>query len=216
MEYPKIYRFSITTAKDRGEMDLFRASHKLNVACRHAIESAIRENFDGMRLKKSCLRPVMEKYGADRVNWVLANTVRQKEYDGRFCADNKKWAESFHFPDSDVSGRDLRLDFVVDSHPAVLDGFIRLTRQEHKGDREKAERIKKPGETERPDKPEKPEKSEEPDKPERLEKSEEPDKSERPEKPQKPGNRPTIKEQLSAPQSPGSRPRAKTKTMEVR
>ena len=49
-------------------------------------ETAIRENFDGMHLKKECLNTVMEEYGPDRMDWVLANTVRHLEYDGRFQA----------------------------------------------------------------------------------------------------------------------------------
>ena len=84
MEYPQIYRSSITEAQEKNETELFRASHKLNIDCKNAIETAIRENFDGMRLKKTCLRPVLEEFGADRMNWVLANTVQQNEYDGRF------------------------------------------------------------------------------------------------------------------------------------
>ncbi len=99
MEYPQIYRSSITEAREKNETELFRASHKLNIDCKNAIETAIRENFDGMRLKKTCLRPVLEEFGADRMNWVLANTVQQKEYDGRFSRENKEWAKSFQFPE---------------------------------------------------------------------------------------------------------------------
>ena len=56
--------------------ELFRASHKLNIDCKNAIETAIRENFDGMRLKKTCLRPVLEEFGADRMNWVLPEAYK--------------------------------------------------------------------------------------------------------------------------------------------
>ncbi len=130
MEYPQIYRSSITEAREKNETELFRASHKLNIDCKNAIETAIRENFDGMRLKKNCLRPVLEEFGADRMNWVLANTVQQKEYDGRFSRENKEWAKSFQFPEGGASGYDTRWEFIVESHPAVLDGFISLARRE--------------------------------------------------------------------------------------
>lgn len=141
MEYPQIYRQSITEARERNETELFRASHKINIACKNAIETAIRENFDGMHLKKGCLQPVLEGFGADRVNWVLANTVQQKEYDGRFSRENKEWAGSFQFPESNASGYDMRWDFIVESHPAVLDGFISMARREQAADRAKPEKT---------------------------------------------------------------------------
>lgn len=130
MEYPKIYRLSVTEARAREETGLFRASHKLNIACKDAIEAAIHDNFDGMHLKKECIKPVLEAYGTDRVSWVLANTVQQKEYDGRFSRDNKEWAKTFPIPQNDIQGFDLRREYLIDSHPAVLDGFIGLVRRE--------------------------------------------------------------------------------------
>ena len=136
MEYPEIYKLSATEARAREETGLFRASHKLNIACKCAVETAIRENFDGFHLKGGCIKPVIAEYGIDRVDWVLANTVQTKMSDGRFSRDNKAWAETFPIPGSDNSVFEPRLDYVVESHPAVLDGFIGLVRRER--DREKA------------------------------------------------------------------------------
>ena len=48
MEYPQIYKRSPAEAREREETALFRESHKLNIACKKAVEAAIRENFDGM------------------------------------------------------------------------------------------------------------------------------------------------------------------------
>lgn len=143
MEYPQLYKPSLAEAIDRNEKDLFRASHKLNIACKKAVETAIRENFDGMHLKTGCIAQVLEEYGTDRVNWVLANTVQQKDYDGRFSRDNKEWAKSFPVPESGASGYDLRCDFIVESHPAVLDGFIHLARKEQAMEQEKPEKAGK-------------------------------------------------------------------------
>ena len=136
MEYPEIYKLSAAEARAREETALFRASHKLNIACKHAVEAAIRENFDGLHLKGGCIRPVIEEYGIDRVDWVLANTDQTKQLDGRFSRDNKAWAETFPIPESGNPVFEPRLDYVVESHPAVLDGFISLVRQER--GREKA------------------------------------------------------------------------------
>lgn len=136
MEYPQIYKLSPEEARARGETALFRESKRMNVACKEAIEAAIRENFDGMHLKKECIRPVMEEYGIDRVEWVLANTLRHLNYDGRFSRSNKEWAGSFAIPESGTQGYDPGLDFIVGSHPAVLDGFVNLVRREREAARE--------------------------------------------------------------------------------
>lgn len=136
MEYPQIYKLSPEEARARGETALFRESKRMNVACKEAIEEAIRENFDGMHLKKECIRPVMEEYGIDRAEWVLANTLRHLNYDGRFSRSNKEWAGSFAIPESGTQGYDPGLDFIVGSHPAVLDGFVNLVRREREAERE--------------------------------------------------------------------------------
>ena len=140
MEYPQIYKLSPEEARARGETALFRESKRMNVACKEAIETAIRENFDGMHLKKECIRPVMEEYGPDRVEWVLANTLRHLNYDGRFSRSNREWADSFAMPESGTQGYDPGLDFIVGSHPAVLDGFVDLVRREREEAREQPEK----------------------------------------------------------------------------
>ena len=88
-DYPTIYRQTIAQAKANGDMELYRASHKENIACSKAIDEAIRNNFDGMHLNDSTADGVIQEYGIDRVIYVLANTLQQKEYDGRFSAVNK-------------------------------------------------------------------------------------------------------------------------------
>ena len=145
MEHPQVYKRSPEEAGAVGETALFRKSHKLNIACKKAIEDAVRKNFDGMHLKKECVRPVMEEYGPDRVEWVLANTIQHFEYDGRFSHSNKEWAGSFAIPESDSDGCDRRLDFIVGSHPAVLDGFVDLVRCEREAVKEQPKKpsIKK-------------------------------------------------------------------------
>ena len=69
--YP--YPYSAAEARKRNELSLWRESHKANIACRDAIEDAIRRNFDGMYLNEDCLAPVLTAYGYKRTAWVLAN-----------------------------------------------------------------------------------------------------------------------------------------------
>ena len=138
MEYPQVYELSPAEARARGETSLFRESKKMNVACKAAIEAAVRKNFDGMHLKKECIRPVMEDYGSDRVEWVLANTLQHLNYDGRFSRSNKEWAGSFDT--GSLHSSDRGLDFIVESHPAVLDGFVSLVREEREAVRKQQEK----------------------------------------------------------------------------
>lgn len=118
-DYPYLYLGSADEARRYNEMDQWRESHRHNIACKQAIEKAIRIGFDGMHLDRDCAKSVIEEYGYKRVGWVLANTLQQKKEDGRFKRRNKEWAASTFIPQSHRN-----YDFTVDSHPAVLDGFV--------------------------------------------------------------------------------------------
>ena len=120
-----LYPYSSAEARNRNELSLWRESHKANIACRNAIEDAIRQNFDGMHLDKNCITPVLEEYGYKRTAWVLANTLHELKWDGRFGHANKQWAERTCIP-KDINHNS---DFVVRSHPAVLDGFVTFYRK---------------------------------------------------------------------------------------
>ena len=50
-----LYPYSTAEARERNELSLWRESHKVNIACRNAIEDAIRQSFDGMNLQPDCL-----------------------------------------------------------------------------------------------------------------------------------------------------------------
>ncbi|MCI8493925.1 DUF3849 domain-containing protein [Anaerotruncus sp.] len=121
-DFPYLYPHSLRDAKQRGELDLWRESHQENIACKEAIESAIRRDFDGMYLKEGCANGIIEQYGFKRVAWVLSNTLQQKDWDGRFSPSNKKWAFKTYIPRS--VERDRTTDYVVESHSAILDGFV--------------------------------------------------------------------------------------------
>lgn len=130
-EYLYVYPYSCEEAKRLNQLAQWRDSHKESIACKNAIEEAIRRDFDGMRLSADCAESVITKYGFKRVNWVLANTIQQKDWDGRFSRDNKDWAKNTYIPpDKDgFTDHNRNLDFVADSHSAVLDGFINQYRR---------------------------------------------------------------------------------------
>ena len=75
---------------------------------------------------------LMEQFGYTCTLYVLANTVQQKEWDGRFSPANKAWAKTVDIPPNpDGFGGDRNLDFVVDSHPGLVDLFLSQARQDY-------------------------------------------------------------------------------------
>ena len=129
-EYPAVYRESLNYAINHGEADKYHDSRKLDRECKGAIEETIRQNFDGMYLKHDIVKPLAEQYGSERIAFVLANTLQQESWDGRFSRDNKAWASEFQIPENIVRGMDMNSELIVSSHPAVLDGFIDMFRSE--------------------------------------------------------------------------------------
>ena len=108
-----------------------KLEHGVRMECKEAIEKAIAEKFDGYTLPRDTAQGVIEQYGKERVEYVLANTITHLSHDGRFSVNNKEWAKGI-VPGADWNTRDL----VVTSHPAVLDGFTDMVRLYQELDRE--------------------------------------------------------------------------------
>ena len=107
-------------AREHGELEQYRRSHELNEACREEMDKAISKNFDGMHLKEGFERELMERYGAERVQYILATTVRENLSDGRYSPENKGWAQNIAVSES----KEERWNCCLHSHPAVIDGVI--------------------------------------------------------------------------------------------
>ena len=121
-----LYQHDSRYAREHNELDVFRASYRANIACKEAIEAAIREGFDGMRLAPDAAKDVLAEFGPERVACVLAATLRDMEYDERFSRDNVAWSKTIPMYDD----QDRRLNYCVRSHPAKLDDFIAVARKE--------------------------------------------------------------------------------------
>ena len=128
--YPDFYGHTLVYAMEHGEVDRYLDSRKLDRECKEAVEGTIRQNFDGMHLKHDIVKPLEEQYGSDRIAFVLANTLQQESWDGRFSRDNKAWAAEYYIPENLVHGIDVNRELIISSHPAVLDGFIDIFRRE--------------------------------------------------------------------------------------
>ena len=108
----------------------YRTSYRLNSECKQAIHEAIADNYDGMYLGDGAVDQVVRQYGMERVGYILANTLHHKSYDDRFSHGNKEWAEQVSTPEHNADRMTFRTDWVVDSHPAILDGFVTMFREE--------------------------------------------------------------------------------------
>ena len=95
-----VYYETAAYARENGELELFRLSHRTNIACKNDIQDAISRHFDGMHLDKETAKEVLDQYGAERVSIVLAATVQYKSWDSRFSSSNKDWAFSVHLPEA--------------------------------------------------------------------------------------------------------------------
>lgn len=125
-----VYAGTLEQAVRQKDADAYLDSRKLNIDCKKAIEEAIQENYDGIRLKDDVAKDVVRRFGEERMNFVMANTIRESFLEGRFSKQNKEWAEHINIPENISHGRNLNLDYIIESHPVVLDDFISMARFE--------------------------------------------------------------------------------------
>ena len=59
------------------------------------LKAAISSNYGDNRLDAdACRESVLEQFSPERVRYVLANTIQQKDFDGRIQQPLKEWAKS--------------------------------------------------------------------------------------------------------------------------
>ena len=131
------YPHSAAYAREHGELEQYRASNNVNRQCKESIEAAVREHFDGMYLSHDAAKGVIETYGMERVSMVLSNTVQLQDWDGRYSRRNKEWAKTI--PNNNPET--VRCGYALNSHPAVLDGFIDLVREEQQRSRTQRKKL---------------------------------------------------------------------------
>ncbi len=124
-KFPPIYRNSAEHAQSAGEMELYMNSLQENMDCRDAIENAVSTHFKENHLNPAGAKDVIAQFGAERVQYVLANTVQQKSWDGRISASNKEWAKGI-----DVFPNNSTQFMVVNAHAGITNLFINQVRDE--------------------------------------------------------------------------------------
>ena len=115
-----VYLQSAQYAIEHGDLDEYRNSRALSEECREAIDKAISENFDGMRLKDGFITQRSTVFGMERVQYIFATTIRENLGDGRYSLENKGWAENIAVSES----QDERRNCCLRSHPVVIDGVV--------------------------------------------------------------------------------------------
>ena len=83
-EQGTIYLNTAQYSVEHDEIEQYRISHRQSEECREAIDKAISENFDGMRLKDGFIPELIDKFGMERVQYILATTIRENLGDGRY------------------------------------------------------------------------------------------------------------------------------------
>ena len=107
-DIPPMYLESAPYAIRNDEADAYGRSYQANVECCRAIEETIRDHYRGNRLDVSCAKEIIDTFGMERVQTVLASTIQAAEWDGRYSDANKKWAKSIPIPDE--SGREYHIN----------------------------------------------------------------------------------------------------------
>ena len=127
-----VYPYPASYAHEHGELNQYRTSNEANMACKKAIEGAIRDHYRGYSLDgKAAVAEVVRAFGTERTMYILANTVRQKDWDGRISPSNKDWAKSIPIQKNpDAWGGDRNVYLIVNSHPGLTDLFVSAFRKE--------------------------------------------------------------------------------------
>ena len=127
-----IYYQSAQYARENGELEQYRESHKANIACKEAIQTAIANHYHNNWLDPAGAKEVTDRFGFQRSFLVLANTVRLKDWDQRFSRSNREWAGTVFVPeDKSPMGDDRNAGFCVESHSTLVDGFISQAREQY-------------------------------------------------------------------------------------
>ena len=61
-----LYRHDAAYAREQGNLDLYRASRRANIACKEAIEASLSEHYRDNRLDRDAVPQVIEQFGYTR------------------------------------------------------------------------------------------------------------------------------------------------------
>lgn len=128
-----VYKNDAEYAIEHDELPAYRESFRGNMACRDALEAAIHESYHDYCLDAGkASAQVAAQFGMERMAYVLANTVRAFDHDGRISRDNKAWAQTVPVcADADEWGHERSRYFLVSQvNPGLVDLLVSRVREE--------------------------------------------------------------------------------------
>ena len=125
-----LYPHSAAYASEHGETAQYNLSYQANLACKEAVEQAISAHYAENRLDtEAAVKDVLDQFGPERVQFILAITIRHKARDGRISQDNKAWAKTIPMPEDSGASRHYAYLVVDGVNPGLTDLFIRQARK---------------------------------------------------------------------------------------
>lgn len=128
------YKDSPSLARQRGEIEQWRASNKENQRCIAAIDDTARKEFDGSYLDTDrIIKDATAEFGMERVAFVLASHIADHDWDGRFHSDVKEWANNVMSGYSQEVAEYGKNNNHFSSHSVLVDGlasaYMKLERE---------------------------------------------------------------------------------------
>jgi len=127
MDKTPIYKYPANYAREKGELELYRASLAAHAACKCAIDDAILDGWDGMNFVPGTARKVLGQFSPERVFFVLAYTVRERKGDTRITGHNQSWAKTIPL----YGLQRGRGSCTLESHSTKVDLFIDMAQKEY-------------------------------------------------------------------------------------
>lgn len=113
-----VYPYSHREAEREKELPFWRESYRANIACAVDMEHAAQEYGDAQLLEDAA-KLLVDKWGFQRVNFVLANSLNYLKSAGEISGANREWACSVFVPPD----QEHNPYFTVKAQPTVLNGL---------------------------------------------------------------------------------------------
>ena len=113
-------------AKEKGEVDSWRASKKETEACADQFDAEFGMAYHERRMPEF-LAEMADKYGMDRCKIVLASTIQLADHDGRYYPSTKADAAKVEIPGANAEdySKDIRMSYRVNCHPVMVNSAFR-------------------------------------------------------------------------------------------
>lgn len=129
-KFPPIYEHSFQEAVERGETTQYHAARNLNMDCAEAIKAVLAKHYNFQTYcldTKTASKEIVGKFGFERTIYVLANTIRHNDHDGRVSRQNKEWANTIPGYDD----KRASVSYLVTSSPGLTDMLVKQVRHDY-------------------------------------------------------------------------------------